>query len=263
MLLSLKHQCHLLLAIVAAAGLFSAAPVMAADGNSFTNLLAQGESTGLRGDIAGALKIYTSADALAANNSVELCLLTKHYCDLMYDTTAPDLQKTLAQTAFDCAQRALTADPSNAVAHLCVAVGYVKNFPYTNNETKMKWSKAIKTECEIAISLDPKQDIGYYLLGRWNYNTANLGFIYKGLAKLIYGGFPSASNEEAIKNFQKAIELAPNRIIHHHQLAIVYDKTGQKKLALAELEKCSTLNPVDRDDEQAQKEAATLLSSLK
>jgi tetratricopeptide (TPR) repeat protein len=244
-------------------GLLLCHPAIAAENNSFTNLLAQGEATGQQGDVPGALKIYSNADTLASNNSAELCALTKHYCDLMYDTTAPDLQKILAQTALDCAQRALKADPANAIAHLCVAVGYVKNFPYTNNETKMKWSKAVKVECETAIKLDPKQDVGYYLLGRWNYNTANLSFIYKGLARLIYGALPPASNEEAIKDFQKAIELAPNRIIHHHQLAVVYAATSRKKLAIAELEKCQTLKPVDRDDEQAEKEAVALLSTLK
>lgn len=229
---------------------------------SFTNLVAQGEALGLKGDVPGALKIYSTADALVLNNSAELCILTKHYCDLMYDTTAPDLRKTLAQTALDCARRALKADTNNPSAHLCVAVGYVKNFPYIDNETKMKWSKAIKAECETAIKLDPKQDISYYLLGRWNYNIATLNFIYKGLARLIYGGFPTASIDDAIANFKKAIELAPNRVIHHHELAIAYIATGQKKLAMAELEKCATLQPVDRDDVQAQKDAATLLTSL-
>ena len=234
----------------------------AAESDSFTNLLAQGEAIELKGDVPGALKIYSTADTLASNNSAELCILTKHYCDLMYDTTAPDLRKTLAQTALDCAQRALKADTNNPIAHLCVAVGYVKNFPYADNETKMKWSKAIKLACETAIKLDPKQDIGYYLLGRWNYNIASLNFIYKGLARLIYGGFPPASIEDAIKNFKKAIELAPNRVIHHHELAIAYIAAAQKKLAIAELEKCATLQPLDRDDVQAQKDAAALLTSL-
>jgi Tfp pilus assembly protein PilF len=80
--------------------------------------------------------------------------------------------------------------------------------------------------------------------------------------KLIYGGLPQASNEEAIKNYRKAIELAPNRIIHHLALAEVYEATDEKKLAVAELEKCRTLKPVDRDDAQAQKDAAALLVKL-
>lgn len=234
----------------------------AAEGVSFTNLLTQGEVIGLKGDVPGALKVYSEADALAADNSAELCILTKHYCDLMYDTAAPDLRKALAQIALDCALRALKADTNNATAHLCVAVGYVKNFPYADNQTKMKWSKAIKVACETAIKLDPKQDIGYYLLGRWNYNIAKLNFISKGLARLIYGGFPPASIEDAIKNFKKAIELAPNRVIHHHELAVAYIAIAQQKLAIAELEKCATLQPMDRDDVQAQKDAAAMLTSL-
>lgn len=256
---SLRHAWSVVIGVL----LCSSCVAPAAGSNSFTNLLAQGEAKAVSGDVPGALKIYSTADSLAGNNSSELCVLTKHYCDLMYDATAAGLRKTLAQTALDCAQRAVRADTNNPTAHLCVAVGYVKNFPYADNETKMRWSRAIKTECETAIALDPRQDIGYHLLGRWNYSIANLNFIYKGLAKLIYGGFPPASNAEAIKNFKKAIELAPNRIIHHHELAIAYIATGRQKPAIAELERCANLQPVDRDDAEAKKEAAALLSSLK
>ena len=89
-----------------------------------------------------------------------------------------------------------------------------------------------------------------------------MNFLLKGLVKIIYGGLPSASNAEAIKNFKQAIALKPDRIIHHAELGKVYAATGEKKLARAEFEKCAALKPVDRDDDEAQKDAAKRLIEI-
>jgi tetratricopeptide (TPR) repeat protein len=228
---------------------------------TFTNLLAQGDLAEQRGDVPAAQKFYCAADDLRPTNCAELCLLTKRYCDLMHDTSSDAVQKTLAERALAAALRAEKADSNNATARLCVAVCYAKNFPYADNETKVEWSRDIKLECETAIKLDPKQDVGYYLLGRWNFGVANMNFLVKGLVELIYGGLPAASNEEAIKDFKKAVELAPGRIIHHFELARVYEATGREKLALAELARCRALKPVDRDDADAQSDAKKLLAA--
>jgi tetratricopeptide (TPR) repeat protein len=231
---------------------------------TFTNYLAQGELAEQRGDVAGALKFYTAADTLSITNCAELCLLTRRYCDLMHlATNRQDTQKILAERALAAAQRAVMTDSNSATAHLCVAVGYVKNFPYADNATRVKWSKAIKSACETAIALDPKQDVSYYLLGRWHVGVADMNIFVKGIVKIVYGGLPKASRAEAIGYFQKAIALAPDRIIHHLELAKVYAETGQEKLARAELETCRNLQPRDRDDTEAKQEALALLADRK
>jgi len=229
---------------------------------TFTNLVAQGDVFEKQGNVAAALAVYTNAEPCAAS-CADLCLLTRLYCDLMHDAAAPALQKTLAERALACALRAEKAGPKSATAHLCVAVSYAKNFPYVDTGTKVTWSKAIKTECETAIALDPRQDVGYYLLGRWYFGTANMNFLIKGLVEIVYGGLPKASNADAIRNFKQAIALAPARIIHHCELARVYEATGEKRLAIAELETCARLKPVDRDDADAQQDAAKRLVALR
>ncbi len=234
-----------------------------ATGFTFTNLIAQGELAEQKSNVTAALKFYSAADRITFTNCADLCLLARRYCDLMYLASSPETQKNLAERALDCSLRAVKADAKNATAHLCVAVTYAKNFPYTDNATMVNWSKAIKSECEIAIALDPKQDIGYYLLGRWHFGVANMNFFLKALVKVIYGGLPTASNAEAIKYFKQAIELNPDRIIHHFELANVYEATGENKLSRVELEKCRTLKPVDRDDAEAQRNAEQKLSRLR
>jgi tetratricopeptide (TPR) repeat protein len=230
---------------------------------SFTNFLAQAELAEQRGDVPAAMNFYAKAERLSSTNGANLCVVTRRYCDLMHLTSSPDLQKTLAGLALAVASRAVAADPNSAVAHLSLAVSYVKNFPYADNATKVKWSKAVKAECETGIALDPRQDVGYYLLGRWHVEVVNMNFLLKGIVKIAYGGLPKASNEEAIANFKKAGALMPKRIIHHLALAKVYGDTGQKKLAQTELETCVALKPNDRDDTAAQKEAAELLAKIR
>lgn len=196
----------------------------------------------------------------AETNQVEtLCAETKHYCDQMHLTKSVAEQKVLAAKALDCALRAVAADTNSVKAHLCLAVAYVKNFQLVDTRTAINYSRRIKEEAETAIRLDPKNDVSYYLLGRWYYGVANMNFIYKGLVKLIYGGLPHASNELALENFQQAVALAPNRVIHHLELAKTYHVTGQNDAALAELKKCAALVPTDQDDTDAQQWAAEIL----
>ena len=233
-----------------------------ADDVAFTNALAQAMLAGQQTNWPGALKEMAAGESLAGTNCARLCLATKYYCDLMHLAGADSRQQSLAELALGTAQRAEQADARSATAHLCVAVCYVKNFPYAPNARKVVWSRAIKSECETAIALDPKQDVGYYLLGRWEFGVANMNFFIKGLVRLVYGGLPAASNDEAIRDFQKAIARAPRRIIHHAELAKVYAATGEFKLARVEWETCVALKPVDADDADAQAEARQQLAAL-
>ena len=84
------------------------------------------------------------------------------------------------------------------------------------------------------------------MLGRWNCEVANMNLFLKGYVKIVYGGLPAASNESAIENFKKAIQLAPNRIIHHLQLAHVYHLAGKQQLVAEELKACRELTPLGR-----------------
>jgi len=181
---------------------------------------------------------------------------------LMYLTKSTDVQKDLAQRALACSFQAVKADSNNATAHACVAVCYAKNSLFADVRTKLNYSRLIKLESERTITLDPKQDIGYYLLGRWNYGVANVGLVSRAFVKVVYGGLPEASNAEAVANFKKAIELAPDRILNHAGLAMVYETTGETKLEIDELKKCRELKGISLEDEDAQRDAVQKLAAL-
>jgi tetratricopeptide (TPR) repeat protein len=222
---------------------------------SFTNSLALAVQAEKRGDLPAALLLCATAETLASNNAANLCALSHTYCDLTYLTNSVAIQKILLKQALACALQAVKADPRNAVAHVSVAVCYAKSCALSDIKTELAYSRLFKIEAEKTIALDPKQDVAYYLLGRWNYGLANVGLLSRTFAKVVYGGLPEASNEEAIRNFKKACELAPNRILNYAGLAQAYAATGQKSLELETLRKCCALKAAAPEDLEAQEEA--------
>ena len=65
---------------------------------------------------------------------------------------------------------------------------------------------------------------------------------------MIYGQFPAASMEEAITHYKKAIELAPERIVHHAEYAKALDVLGDTAAARQQWTKVTELKPIWADD---------------
>jgi tetratricopeptide (TPR) repeat protein len=227
----------------------------------FNELLARAAAAGTNGAMTTALDLFSQAEALSVSNAPSLCVLTRQYCDLMYAPGAATWKPELARRALASALQAEQADPNNPTAHLCVAVTYAKNFDSAPLRTKVVYSRLIKQEAERAAALDPKQDVAYYLLGRWHHGVANMDPFSRAIVKIVYGGLPRASNAEAIRCFQTAIALHPERIVHHSGLGQVYADMGQSRLARAEWEKCRDLKPLDHDDEDARNDALLHLAN--
>jgi tetratricopeptide (TPR) repeat protein len=237
--------------------------VLTTQAEDFTNSLAEAALAEKHGDLQAALIRYGNAEKLASNNAVNLCRLSRGYCELTYLTNSPAIQKTLLQAALACARQAVKADPRNAAAHASVAVCYAKSCPLYDLKTQLVYARLFKAEAERTIALARRQDIAYYLLGRWNYGIANAGWLSRTYVKVVYGGLPQASNEAAIKNFKEASRLAPDRIINYQGLALAYEATGQKNLEVAALKKCWAMKPVDREDAVAQTEAKQKLLTIR
>lgn len=234
----------------------------ASDG-SFTNSLAQADSAVKRSDLQEASRIYDIAQNTCASNAVDLCILSHRYCDLTYLTNSVAVQKDLLARATACAQQAVEDDPTNATAHASLAVCYAKSCNFADIKTELAYSRLFKEEAEKAIALDPKQDVPYYLLGRWNYGIASLGLLSRGYVKVVYGGLPKASYQDAIQNFQKAVELSPDHILNHAGLAMAYEAVGDKKSQIIELEMCLSLKPLGPEDIEARREAEKKLAAMR
>jgi tetratricopeptide (TPR) repeat protein len=160
------------------------------------------------------------------------------------------------------AKRAIEADPQSSEAHLASAIAYGVMTDFVDDRTKMEYSKFIKDEAEKAIELDPKNDYAYLVLARWNFEMTQLNPILRGIAELLYGQMPPASQEKALEDFRKAIELAPNRMIHHFSYGDALARLGRKEEARAEYQKVLRLSPTCREERGYQQKAASGLKTL-
>ena len=188
-----------------------------------------------------------------------LLRISKAYSDLVDVTKPPEVAQQLAQKALDYSQRALELDPKVAKAHLSRAIAYGKLTDFVGNKTKLEYSKIIKEETAKSIELDPTDDFAWHVLGRWHAGVANIGGVLKVLAKVVYGGVPAASNEDAAKCLKKASEIAPQRIMHRAELARLYKIMGKPDLAAKEWQAILTLPSVESDDEKEKTAARAAL----
>ena len=231
--------------------------------SSFPDDLARADNAVKQGDFQGALRIYDAATNAQAGNATNLCTLARRYCDITYFTNSMALRNETIARALVCSQQAVKDEPTNATAHASLAVCYAKICKFADVKTELADSRLLKLEADKAIALDPNQDIAYYLLGRWNYGIARAGLFSRAYVKMVYGGLPHASLEDAVLDFQKACKLAPNSILNHAGLAMAYDALGEKKLEIIELEKCFTLKPGGPEDTDALGDARKKLATLK
>jgi Tfp pilus assembly protein PilF len=74
--------------------------------------------------------------------------------------------------------------------------------------------------------------------------------------------FPSASYDAAVKNFKKAIELAPQRVAHHVKLDRTYAALGQKDLARVSTNKGLALPSREKNDDDTKARGRMALAKL-
>ena len=232
-----------------------------AEESQIVALLKQGDAEERQGRTRAALAIFREAERRDPANVGVLLRIAKQYSDLI-DATKPEAAaQGIAEKSLDYSRRAVELEPNNAKGRLSLAIAYGRLTDFVGNKAKLEYSKLIKQETTKSIELDPNDDFAWYVLGRWHFGVANVGAMLKAMAKLVYGGMPAASNEEAAKCLKKATEIAPQRIIHHSELARVYRAMGRKELALKEWQTVNALPAVDKEDEKDKREAQSELGT--
>jgi hypothetical protein len=226
-----------------------------------TSLISQGDSEEKLRHTKAALTALQQAEQLEPNNVGVLLRIAKQYSDLTSDAKSPAVAEQAALKSLEYSKRAVALDPTSAKAHLSVAVGYGKLTDFVSNKTKIEYSKSIKEFTEKSIALDASDDFAWHVLGRWHFGVANVGAVLKALARVVYGGLPPATNEEAARCLKKATELAPQKIIHRAALARVYKAMGKHELEVKEWQSILTLPALDKEDEQEKREAQQALAS--
>jgi tetratricopeptide (TPR) repeat protein len=244
----------------AVAALFLSGVIVQA--GSADELIAKGNGYYEKLDAQEALKYYLPAEKLEPENVRLLVRISREYRHLMSDASKTEEKLRLGGIAVDYAKRAAALGPNDPEAQLAVAISYGKLQPLASTKEKVETARIIKSEADKAIKLDPRSDLAWHVLGRWNMGYAEVTGVKRVLAELVYGKLPATTYEDAAKCFEKAIELKPDRLIHYIELGLVYSHMGRTTDARRVITKGLAMKETEKDDPEAKQRGRETLAKL-
>jgi tetratricopeptide (TPR) repeat protein len=225
-------------------------------------LLANGDSLFTALDNEGSLEYYQKAYDSDSTNYDVCWKLSRAYVDVG-ETLEDDPRAEYYQKSNFYAQKAVEINPEGAKGHRTFSIAIGRVALDAGAKERVRLSKEVKKEVDLAIKLDPNDDIAYHVLGRWNRKLANLSWIERGFANMFLGGVPEdASDENAAASFKKAIEINPGYINHHLELGMTYEMMDMEEEAKTEYQKCLNLPKSSAADDKHKATAKEKLDDL-
>ena len=126
---------------------------------------------------------------------------------------------------------------------------------FTDNRTKMDYARQIRSEAEIALQLDSKNAEACRILGKWHEGMATLNPVLRAIATTLYGKMPDASDAESGRYFRLAVQLAPENLPAHAELARWLQRNGSQNAMQLEWKRVLSLPAHDAEDRAFQNEA--------
>jgi Tfp pilus assembly protein PilF len=235
----------------------------AVEGGSVGDLITKGDGAYKRFDNKAALEFYQKALETDPQSYEAAWKLARAYVDVGEKLPDKQQRRSHYENAHKYASKAVEINPDGAKGHLFLSIAIGRVALDAGAKERVKLSKEVKSEVDKALAIDPKDDSAWHVLGRWHRRLSTLSWIEKKFANIFLGGVPKeASMENAVECFKKAIQLKPSHINHHLELAITYEKIGEKGLAVKEYRKVLELPIGDADDEDHKKEAEKRLKKM-
>lgn len=127
---------------------------------------------------------------------------------------------------------------------------------------KAQFTKEIKSLLDEALSKDPNHVKSLYTLAKWNEEVSGLNPAVRTAMKVIFGGLPPASRENAIELHQKARKLNPGFLANNYDLALLLKKTNKPSQAIELLEYQMKLPTKTSEEFAFKNKSKQLLQSL-
>lgn len=222
-----------------------------------------GDESYVQGDLPAALAAYREALEAHPSDYHVLCRLARVESVLGEDARGEDRRRMIA-TAVEHARGAVAAAPDSAQGHVWLAVALGRQALNERAKAKLSLSREIKSEVDRALQIDPGIGRAYHVRAVWNREVASLNFFERAAANTVLGGVPKgASMENALRDFEKAVELEPQYVNHHLELGRTLMKMKRRAEARRELERAVELPPTSHPrDPRYQAEARELLAEL-
>jgi len=233
-----------------------------ADAESAEDLIQKGDVFYAKLEAAEALKFYLPAEMLDPNNVRLLVRIAREYRHLMSDARIAMEKLQLGNTAVDYAERVVALAPNDPEAQLALAISYGKMLPIEGIKQQIAHSRLIKIAVDKVIALDPTNDLAWHVLGRWYLALADVGIVKRAFAQVAYGKLPPAKYEDAVRCFEKASALNPNRLMHYIELGRTYVQMGRDADARKCITKGLAMPETEKDDPETKNLGRQILKKL-
>ena len=230
--------------------------------DSAEELIQKGDGFSAKFQSAEALKCFLPAEKLDPKNARLLVRISQQYRHLMSDATNRLEKARLGTVAVVYALRAAAIAPNDPEAQLAVGISYGKMTPLLSSKDQFANSPLIKAAADKAIALDPTNDLAWQILGRWYLAVADVSGFKRAMAKVAYGSLPTATYEDAVRCFEKAILLKPDRLMHHIELGRTYKQMGREADARKSIMRGLALPDTEKDDPETKASGRELLKKL-
>lgn len=229
---------------------------------TFEEFMAQGDVAHEAFQNEASLTAYQAAYALNPNDCAAAWKVSRAFADIGDDKTDKTERTANFTKAEEFARKAIAICPNSDMAHLQLSIAIGRVALMSGKKEQVQLSQAVKDEAEKALELNPDNDTAHHVYARWHRKVATLSGVSKAFAKILYGGLPPASLEDAEKHFLKAIELHPEHINHHLELGLTYVEMKQDNKAAAAFRKALELPAKSNKDKEYQAEAAAQLKAV-
>jgi len=228
---------------------------------SASEWIKKGDAFEASGKPQQALEAYQNAEKTKPKESTLLVKIAKQYGDMMPSLRGAE-KKNASAKSVQYSRKAVAVNPKSSDSHLALALALGKNTEFMGTREKIEASREIKTAADTALRLNPKSDYAHHMLGRWHQEMAGMGGATRAVAKVIYGGIPKGSYQEALGHFESARKINKGRLIHQIEYGRTLAMMDRDTEAKNEIRKGLDMPNREADDRESKERGRKTLNSL-
>ncbi|MDH5508881.1 MAG: tetratricopeptide repeat protein [Nitrospinota bacterium] len=206
-----------------------------------------GDNLRAKFDNKGALEQYRKALEQNPESVVAQTRLSQALVDNGEDLDSKESEKYYTE-AMNVAKQVVEGNPSLGEGHYLLALATGKLALFRGGKEKVRLSREVEQSGVKALGLDPKHSRGHILMGVYYREIANLNWALKMFANTFFGGLPKGTNEDAILELNKALELDPTSIRAWFELGKTHEVMGDDEAAAKEYRSAINLPLTDHLD---------------
>lgn len=147
------------------------------------------------------------------------------------------------------AERALVLRPEGGESNYAMALAMFNQATLYKAGARLEAFRDLRSHVYLATERRPDLPEAWQLLGRWQYRLAHYNLLERLYSKLVLGGMPSGGDSrEAMADLEKAVQLGPQSLPFHYDLARMCNYQGRRRRAIAILQAAQQISPITSED---------------